>query len=399
MSAIDAAALAAWLEGGAPPAGLEWLVHQPELALLRRLCQGARARAAVAAAILVDELQHPRLSTSPPSAPAAPPSAPLEGPAPAAPPSAPLEGLTPATLSPASIDEAHAAVARLVALEEDVARLAPWVGVGWHRLGTALVEVVHDRLAELERLLARAPELAALAARVGRLTAAERRGRHAERGGRESVVGVTTGGELADVLPSELALLADPQTEDLFLMRLAERRLLSLALDADDPGDPRAPERRGPAIVCIDTSGSMIGEAEERAKAATLVVLRKILGQGRRAAVVLFGGEGAQRVASFQPRRADLEALFSFLMTSFHGGTDFDGAIAVALAERERALPGADLVIVSDGRGRLRPATTGRLRAARRDGLRVAVLSIAHPDGRGHDPFGDLADEHLRVGL
>jgi uncharacterized protein with von Willebrand factor type A (vWA) domain len=387
-------ALSAYLEGrGELPEPLAFAAG-PELELLKKLCGGRHARALVAAHALAEALFPPR--PEPPAPPSAASPAPMTS-----------ADAIPIGSVESALEEAHGEVLRLLALEEDVARLAPWIGVGWYREGSALERVVHDRLDELERLLARAPALHRIADLVGKLEASAKRGRGAERGGRETVVGVTTGGELADVLPSELALLGTPETEDLFLMRLAERRLLSLELEGEHEGDPREPKRRGPALIAVDTSGSMIGPTEELGKAATLVLVRRILGEGRRAEVAIFGGKGSIKTLAFRPGQPSLQALFDLLMTSYHGGTDFDGPISWALSRRqEPSMRRADVVMVSDGRGRLHPGTTRRLEAAQK--ARTHPLSLIFvrigpgdsPSGPGRarfDPFLELADEIARV--
>lgn len=133
-------------------------------------------------------------------------------------------------------------VLSVVALEEELAAFAPLLGVGWHRAGTALTTVVCERLGELRQVLARAPELRRVADLLGRQRVGLGRGIGAERGGRVTAVGVKVGGGLEDALASELSLLADPATEDLFLTRLLERRLVSLELTGDEQNEPA---RRG----------------------------------------------------------------------------------------------------------------------------------------------------------
>jgi len=386
-------AIAAFLEGRGPlPEHLAWLTSHVELAVLARLCRGSRVRSMMAASTLVEALAD--------IAPTPPPT----------PPPTPTPTPTPTLRS--AVSQAEDRVLRILALEEDIARLAPWLEIGWHREGSALVDVVHDRLADIERLLARAPAIRAIADLVGRLEASRRKGRGAERGGRESVVGVTLGGELADVLPSELALLSDPDTEDLFLLRLAERRLLSLELEGESLADPRDLERRGPALVCVDTSGSMIGAAEELGKAATLAILKRILGEGRRAEVVLVGGAGSMKTLAFKSGQASVRALFDLLMSSYHGGTDFDGPLAWALERRRTtpALANADIVMISDGRGRLHPGTSSRLQAARAqrphplrlvfvqvDTRDLALATAKTPRTPDFSPFVALADDTVVV--
>lgn len=333
-----------------------------ELELLAEACRGSRLRALAAARAVLE---------------AALPALAIEGGQAAAPPRV-ARGAQPAGGRPSrtSLVAAFEAAARVDALEELVARLAPQGG--WHRDKRAFEAMALANLDALERLLARTPELARVADLLGRLEADERRGRRVERGGRAAVVGVTVGGELSDALPSELALLSDPDTEDLFYARLAERRLLSFELAGDAPeGEARA-ARPGPVIACVDTSGSLRGRPEELAKAAVLAVARRVLATGRALAVVLFGGRGAFTTATFRPGRAlDLRALGALLLTSYYGGTDLDGPLEEALTLCERAgLEGADLLVVTDGLVRIGDGCGARVDAARAAGLEVSALVV-----------------------
>jgi len=373
--------IAAWLAGATSevPAGLEELVRlgNPELDLLRLMCRGRRARARIAAEDLlrfVSFREPPASSSSAARSPATSPAAWHEG-----------------------LGAAQGAAQRVMALEDEVARLSPWLGVGWHTEGSALVDVVHDRLDALTALLARRADLRRIADTLGRIEAVDRASRGVERGGRETVVGVTLGGDLADVLPNELALLADPETEDLFYARLAERRLLSLALAGELEGRVPSARRPGPVIACVDTSGSMLGAAEEVAKAATLAVMRRVLADGRRCSVVLFGGRDSVKELDFVPRRAEADRLFAFLMASFHGGTHVDGALRHALARRasDPAFARADLLLVSDGVARVAGSTRAALAEARANGMRLVLVRV----GDRPDLLGDLADEALHVAL
>lgn len=284
-------------------------------------------------------------------------------------------------------------VLSVVALEEELAAFAPLLGVGWHRAGTALTTVVCERLGELRQVLARAPELRRVADLLGRQRVGLGRGIGAERGGRVTAVGVKVGGGLEDALASELSLLADPATEDLFLTRLLERRLVSLELTGDEQNEPARPVRRGPAIVLVDTSGSMIGQTSELAKAVALAVVERLCAEHRVVEVALFGGEGAIKTTRFAERKTSPTELFDFLMATFMGGTDFNGPLAWALehanASGRSGLSHADLLLVTDGRARLNKDIKARIQAARKRGL---SLHVAYVDaGLGFDPRG-LAD-------
>lgn len=358
-------------------------VAAADLRLLARSCRGQRLRAVAAAyAVLRHVLAGQGLAPAPPAPPAPPP------------PPAPALGDDPGAAVPVAAQRALArgfdtadAASELV---EELQRLVPWVS--WHTRGTALEAVVVDRLGELSQLLDRLPELRRIADSLGKLEADARAARGVERGRRTDVVGVTVGGELRDALASELALLADPDTEDLFYARVVDHRLLTLELAGPDDGETQRPARPGPVIACVDTSASMRGDAEARAKALLLAVARRVLLAGRRMTVLLFGGRGAFTEVTLRPGRVDLDAVTRLLLTSYYGGTDFDGPIerALDLREREVAYARADLLLVTDGVCRLGAATERRLREARAKTALEVVSVIVGGRGELVRPFSDV---------
>ena len=93
-------------------------------------------------------------------------------------------------------------------------------GVGWSNAPGQLEMSLLGRLEQLSRLIEQLDELRELADALGRVEeATDRDGRR--HGGREEVVGVRLGGEVATALPGELALLGDVDTEDLFYQTIA----------------------------------------------------------------------------------------------------------------------------------------------------------------------------------
>jgi hypothetical protein len=123
-------------------------------------------------------------------------------------------------------------------------------------------------------------------------------------------------GEITDIhrttspvmaLPSELGLLAFPETEDLFLHKLAEdgvlalrsRRVETIRLREERETWRRvvSPQRLGPLVVCLDTSGSMQDIAGTIAGVATLGFVRESLRQGR--PITVIATQGGLHVASF----------------------------------------------------------------------------------------------------
>jgi uncharacterized protein with von Willebrand factor type A (vWA) domain len=268
-------------------------------------------------------------------------------------------------------------------------------GIGWSSAPGQLELALLDRLDQLARLLQELQDLEQLADQLGRLEDASRR-EGKRMGGREEVVGVRLGGEVATALPGELALLGDEATEDLFYMRLLERRLVSLELTgAGDEGVAQG-DRRGPVIACIDTSASMEGPPELAAKALVLAVCRKVIPKGRVVHLILFGGPGERTELRLRRGLGGLEGMLAFLQRSFHSGTDFDGPLLRAMDLLEEAeLEAADVLVVTDGLCRAGADVVDRVRQVRdKRGVRVWSVVLGLRDTRGVDPF---SDEVLRI--
>ncbi|EIK51150.1 von Willebrand factor type A domain-containing protein, partial [Stutzerimonas stutzeri TS44] len=173
---------------------------------------------------------------------------------------------------------------------------------------------------------------------------------------REEIIGIRLGRDIEHVLPSELALLADPETSILFDLKYVESRLMCFDMQGiqrvqhhHNKEELRSVEeaaKQGPMVICVDTSGSMSGTPETVAKAVALFIAGKARQQKRACYLISFstGIETLDLGDDF-----GMEALIKFLGMSFHGGTDaipaLDHALGVMQSETyERA----DLLMVSD---------------------------------------------------
>lgn len=263
-------------------------------------------------------------------------------------------------------------------------------GIGWSASPGQLESSLLGRLHQLSELLDQMEELRELAEALGRMEeATDREGRRD--GGREEVVGVRLGGEVATALPGELALLGDPDTEDLFYQRLLDRRLVSLELTGEGDEGRAQGDRRGPVIACIDTSASMEGAPEMAAKALVLAVCRRVIPRGRVVHLILFGGPGERTEIRLRRGLGGLEGMLDFLERSFHSGTDFDGPLlrAMDLLEEDE-LDLADVLVVTDGLCRAGSDVVDRVQEVReRQGVRVWSVVLGYRDTRGVDPFSD----------
>jgi uncharacterized protein with von Willebrand factor type A (vWA) domain len=136
--------------------------------------------------------------------------------------------------------------------------------------------------------------------------------------GLDDVVGVEPGGDLARLLPHELAKLAIPELELDTLRRLVERQTLCREHRSTEPVG------KGPIIVCVDESGSMNGEKAHTAKALALALAWLARQQNRWAALVAYSGDSGERVLALPPGQWNETALADWLTAFLGYGSDLD---------------------------------------------------------------------------
>lgn len=247
------------------------------------------------------------------------------------------------------------------------------VGTGdglWHETAS-WKEVAH-----LRAVLSHSPQLRELVRNLGRRSATRGPPRRIpeelfKEGGALGVIrssaapaeanGVCLGGEWETMLPSEAQLLASgkPMLRALHHARRIERSLLSydraawLEEEALRTGrnEMRPFGKAGPLIVCLDTSGSMMGARETLSKALVLECLRQAHKQKRRCYLYAFSGQGQLQELELNLSEQGLRLLLSFLKFSFSGGTSLDGALQASARrlQSDEQWGNADMLIVTDG--------------------------------------------------
>ncbi len=263
-------------------------------------------------------------------------------------------------------------------------------GLGWDFSQGHLHQTLLFQLEKLSALLARLSTLRRIADELGRAEAFQRRARRALAGGRESVVGVRVGGDIADALVCELALLSSAETGDLFFQRFIERRLLCLELEGTTTEITPRDERRGPAIACVDTSGSMQGAPEAVAKALILTVIKQLVPKGRSVQLLLFGGPGESTPLEIRRGRRGLNDLLHFLAMGFHAGTDYDTPLLRATEllqtpEYEKA----DILVVTDGLCRASERIVSQVDMAKKQANARVLSVVIGGDMAGVERFSD----------
>lgn len=173
---------------------------------------------------------------------------------------------------------------------------------------------------------------------------------------RSEIVGVESGNDLNQILPSEVALLGG-ETEWQFLKRFAEeqlqmnrfedRKLINSSKVFSETYQKIKKKEKGPFIVCVDTSGSMEGEPERIAKVLCFGILKMAAADHRQAFLINFSS-GIHTVDLYNLVDS-IDEVAAFLQKSFHGGTDISLALSEALKQLEtHRYRDADVLVISD---------------------------------------------------
>ena len=165
---------------------------------------------------------------------------------------------------------------------------------------------------------------------------------------------ISIGNNLSHVIPTEIATLSEVTTDMMFFKKFAERQL---QIFANKPPmtvqDKQAQENqtkprleKGPIIVSVDTSGSMMGKPEKLARCLLMQLLRLAKKQTRKCFVITFSVR-AKALELTKP--ANWGILKKFLEEGFCGSTDGEQMLAAALnALQTKKFRMADVLIISD---------------------------------------------------
>ena len=201
------------------------------------------------------------------------------------------------------------------------------------------------------------------------------------------IVNITMGNDLANVLPSELLLLADPATEDEFIQRFAERRLLQYDLRGFER------EGQGPIVVCIDESGSTAGMVEMWEKGIALALLAIARREKRAFAVVHFASAHEIFVQKWsRPKDASPTELVQMAQHFFNGGTDFESPLreAVRIMD-EAAFQKGDIVFITDGESQVSDEfLRGEFARVKSEKAFQVISVVIGYDDRSVRPFSDV---------
>ena len=207
------------------------------------------------------------------------------------------------------------------------------------RVQTRFLRSIPDSLVRLAKLIGRSGQ-SEISSSGRFLTAAK-----------SDIAGITVGNDLNCLLPSEIALLACPSTQDIFYRNYVEKRLQVFA-SASSSGTVTSTAARqdGPVIICLDTSGSMTGEPAEVARALTMAVTIVAQRRGRKVLVVKYAD--SHNFMAVKNLRKQRRSLLDYLSIYSGGGNNEDSMFYWLFSEvlpREAAdFSSADVLCVSD---------------------------------------------------
>jgi uncharacterized protein with von Willebrand factor type A (vWA) domain len=204
--------------------------------------------------------------------------------------------------------------------------------------------------------------------------------------GKADLVGIHESDDISSMLPAEAALLGDETTELLFYKKFAEKKLQTFQYQAkilsyreekiQNKRQKEKEEKKGPFIICVDTSGSMHGTPEAVAKTLCFALLKTAVKDNRKCYLISFS-TGIETL-NLTDIKNNLDKLIVFLSMSFHGGTDATPAMKEALRMLETEnYKKADVIVVSDF---VMPGfdeqTQGQIKAARDNKTKFYSLVI-----------------------
>lgn len=178
-----------------------------------------------------------------------------------------------------------------------------------------------------------------------------------------SRVGITTGNDLKRLIPQELVYLNDPELEDIFWLKLINKKLTLYE------NKKRQPEGKGAMVLCMDVSGSMSGLPERMSKAMIMQLVRTAFEQKRRVGWLLFGDRASQVTEVKTPH--DLLALFGNQSHKGLGhGTHFSPPLERAMEfikQDEVFRTSGDIVFLTDGYGPITETTVRKFEAMKEE--------------------------------
>ena len=216
-----------------------------------------------------------------------------------------------------------------------------------------------ERIRKVVRIQRDYPEIVKVANKMGRI--ADDEGKDTmyvsegdvyklEHSAKCDILGITVGNDLNALLPIELAHCADNELEDLFVYKYLTNKLQTFRYKSEimQPArrlETKPAKRKGPMVVCLDTSGSMVGKPEKIAHSLLIKILEIADRQQRSCYLIAFS-------VSINPIdiRKERARLLEFFSKTACGDTDATRMLQATfrLLRSSKDYMNADVLWVSD---------------------------------------------------
>jgi uncharacterized protein with von Willebrand factor type A (vWA) domain len=193
--------------------------------------------------------------------------------------------------------------------------------------------------------------------------------------GTDEVVGIELGNNLTSALPSELVRLSHPDTARSFMRDYMDESLLQFSTQ----GTERVND--GPAVLCVDLSGSMDGRKALEAVVVAIAFVRLMHRRHRDAAIVVFNGAPMWEHHFRKRDGIEMAQLLELASLRPSGGTNITKAVARAekVINSAPAFKLADVVVITDGEDHSWSAVTDGIRERfEKAGVRRHGIAIGH---------------------
>lgn len=285
------------------------------------------------------------------------------------------------------------------AMEEAAAAFGHGQGSGMGSPGAAPNQ---KAIAELFQQVRNNPVLRQITELAGRFRrVAQAKQRQKARHGVDETTGITTGGKISRLLTRELARLTDPDLELDVLRRIIDKQAMIKEIKGKEGVG------KGPVIVCVDESGSMIagyrGGPPKYIQARALALTMVWVARHQRRWIALIGfkdGRTPFPPLLLAPGTHDDAALMQWLLRRSSGGTDdtvvcrqLPGEFYPAFVQQGMREGKTDLLVISDGELRVPLNTAARFNAWKKE---TKCRAIGLMIGTGPGGWKDVLDEcHL----
>lgn len=216
-----------------------------------------------------------------------------------------------------------------------------------------------ERIRKVVRMQKEYPEIIKIANLMGRTADDEGRERlhvgqgdvyRLEHSSKNDIQGVTVGNDLNALLPTEMVHCADDDLESLFIYKYVTRKLQTFRYKSEIMQPARSLEtkpavHKGPMIVCLDTSGSMVGIPEKIAY-SLLVKLLEIADRQRRPCFLI---AFSVSICPIDVRK-ERARLLDFFSTTSCGDTDATRMLKATfdLLQSKKEYMNADVLWITD---------------------------------------------------